>query len=198
MATWLGVIVETRGRVDFWERAAAHDVRALRSDVPAHALIVCNHIDWEQPLRLAEVLSRETEGMAIGFAIQTASDVHVHHVYECGERVRQLDYSRDEDGWLVAEGPVQPWERHYFFDPDGSTTDPNAPWPDMLDDELTDEEIARYEAARASGDPSNVMELLNPSSTFPMARVCEFFGVKPDEPAGEWNRRSFWSRLLRR
>ncbi len=200
MATWVALIVETRGRTDFWALAARHGVQPKSPDasVPSHALIDCPAGgDWELPLRLAESLSRELSGYALGFAIQTNSDVHVHHAFASGERVRRLDYSRDEGGWTAVEGRVQPWERLYFFDPQGSTTDEGAPWPDMLDDELTDEELARYEEARRSGDPSRAMELFNPSSTFPMIRVCESFGLKPDAPTGEWRKPSgFWKRLF--
>jgi hypothetical protein len=112
-----------------------------------------------------------------------------------GECVRRLAYDRDQEGWLELEGAPQPWEPAYFFG--GSASPDQEHCPDMLDDELPDDDLARYEHARRTGDPTSVMDLLHPSSMSPMLRVCTFFGIDPDRPSGRWKKPSFWSRLFR-
>jgi len=132
--------------------------------------------------------------MAIGFVVQTTSDVHEMHTFVNGTCVRRLGYSRDEGGWIVVKGEPLSWERAYFFD-EGLTDDGDT-WPDMLSDEISDDDMKRYEAAKRAGDFSLVLSLLNPSSTAPMIRVCDSLGIKADEPIGTWKKRSFWERLF--
>ncbi|MFN7135588.1 MAG: hypothetical protein ACK4N5_26185 [Myxococcales bacterium] len=200
MSTWLALIVETNGRPDFWEVAAKHHIGPAASGVPARALIECPWVaNADLPLVLAEALSRELGSTALGFAAQTTADVYRLHAFTRGARVRKLDYSRDEGGWLAIEGTPQPWEPAFFFDPGGSTTDDGAAWPDMLDDELTDEKIAAYESARAKGDPGPVMRHLSPSSTMPLIRICEWYGLAGDAPHGRVGKpRSIFARLFGR
>ena len=69
-------------------------------------------------------------------------------------------------------------------------------WPDMLADDISDDDISRYEHAKRAGDPTSVMALLRPSSMSPMLRVCEFFEINPDKPSGTWRKPPFWSRLF--
>ena len=147
-------------------------------------------------IRLAEALSRDLATMAIAFVVQTTTDVHEMHTFMNGMCVRRLGYSRDEGGWTDVDGEPQSWERAYFFD-EGSTADGDS-WPDMLSDELTDDDTKRYEAAKRAGDAISVLSLLHPSSTAPMLRVCDSLGIKGDQPAGRWKKRSFWARLFGR
>ena len=195
MATWLGSIVETQGRLDFWDVARKHGVRSSAAAVPAHALIDCDSgSNFLSSVRLAAALSRELSVMAIGFVVQTTSDVHLVHAYVDGEVVRRLEYSRDDRGWGLVEGPPQAWEQAYFFDGEATA---DGQWPDLLDDELSDADLARYEEAKRAGDTSPVIALLRPSSTAPMWRVCESFGiVRGSEPAGVWKKPSLLSRLF--
>jgi len=175
--------------------AAKHGVQLVVETVPPFVLIECKAgFDFRASIRLAEALSRDLATMAIGFVVQTNSDVHEMHTFIDGSCVRRLGYSRDEGGWIDVEGEPQSWERTYFFD-ERSTADGDT-WPDMLSDEISDDDLKRYEAAKRAGDASQVLSLLNPSSTAPMSRVCESFGLKGDQPAGRWKKRSFWSRLF--
>ena len=193
MGTWVAAIVETSARTDFWDLARKHGVEATTPWVPAFALIDCGSAHGAS-FRLAESLSRSLGTMALGFAIQTTSDVHEMHAFARGDCIRRLGYDREQDGWVQIEGTPQPWERVYFFD-DGSTDDQGA-WPDMLADDTSDEDLSRYRHAKRTGDPTSVMALLHPSSMSPMRRVCEFFEINPDEPSGRWRRPSLWSRLF--
>ena len=59
------------------------------------------------------------------------------------------------------EGETQRWETAYFFD-DVSTSEQSDGWPDMLRDEISEEDIARYETAKRAGDPSTVIDLMHP------------------------------------
>lgn len=201
MSTWVGAIIETQGRRDFWDLARKQGVEPLSTEVPARVLI-----DFEFSLtggpeaaavRTAQALSGELSSRCLAFAAQTCADVHELHAFERGACVRRLVYSRDEGGWLRAEGEVQPWERAYFFD-EASTSADRETWPDMLRDEMSDEDVARYEAARRAGDASAVLDLLHPSSTRPLWRLCDSLGVPPDAPMGRWKRPGLWARLLRR
>jgi len=65
-----------------------------------------------------------------------------------------------------------------------------------LFDDISDMDAARYEAAKRIGDATAVMDLLHPSSTAPMWRVCESFGVRADGPHGHWKKPTMWSRLF--
>jgi hypothetical protein len=144
-------------------------------------------------------MSRDLGTTAIGFVVQTAADVHEVHAFSKGTAIRHLAYSRDNEGWVRIEGTPQPWERAYFFDDAASTaSDAVGQWPDMLWDEISEQDVARYEAARRQGDASSVMDLMHPSSTAPMHRVCSAFDVRPDRPQARWRKRSFLSRLFGR
>ena len=188
MSTWVGVIVETAGRADFWDVARTHGIHQESRELPAHVLVECDAgFDFQASVRLAEAISRDLGVMAIGFVVQTTADVHEVHAFRNGVALRRLAYSRDDDaGWVRSEGTAQPWERVYFFDDAAS----------MLSDDLAPEDVARYDAARRQGDASSVMDLMHPSSTAPMHRVCAAFEVSPDRPSGRWKKRSFLARLF--
>jgi hypothetical protein len=192
MATWIGCIVETKGRPDFWDAARRRGVRPSTDAVPAYVLIDCDcGLDFLASIRLAGELSAELSTMSIGFVAQTNTDVHVMRTFVNGAAIRRVEYNREGGGWGVLEGEPLPWEKAYFFDEDGANK-----WPDMLDDEISQEDRARYEEAKRVGDVSAIMDLLHPSSTAPMWRVCEVFGIEEGErPAGIWKKPSVWSRL---
>lgn len=196
MGCWTAVIVATQGRADFWKVARAEGVEPASSAVTALVLIdVDAGSDFESPLLLAQTLSTVLSTAAIGFAAQTASDSYEIRSFDHGECMRRLEYSHD-DGWLAADGRAQPWEPAFFFD--GPADGANGAWPDTLDEEISDAAIARYEAARRAGDPSQVMDLLSPRSTTPLRRLCAFYGVDPDAPAARWAKPSFFTKLFGR
>jgi hypothetical protein len=196
MGTWVGAIVETGGRADFWDVARKHGIDATTKDVPAYALFDFGY-EFQAASRLAEALSKDLGSTAIGFVVQTTADVHELYAFKNGAAIRRLGYARDGEGWAIVEGTPQPWERVYFFDDAPYRFDDEGPWPEMLWDDISDEDIARYESARQAGDASPVLGLMHPSSTAPMHRVCGIFEVRPDIPHGRLKRRSFLSRLWR-
>jgi hypothetical protein len=195
VGTWVACIVETKNRRDFWTVARELGVRPTSDAVPDYALIDCDcGFDFLASDRVATGLSRRLSTMAIGFLVQTTSDCHTIRTYVNGACVRRLDYSRDEGGWLVIEGVPQLWERAYFL---GGDTDDSG-WPEMLDEDASESDLARCQEARRSGDPSPVLALLHPSSTAPMRRVCASFGIADNtRPSGTWKKQPFWSRLFR-
>jgi hypothetical protein len=167
MATWVACIVETKGRADFWEVARKSGVRRSTDAVPAHALIDCDSgSDFLASVRLAEVLSRQLATMAIGFIVQTTADVHVIHVYDRGERLRRLEYNRDEGGWGAVEGVPQAWESAYF-----SECHP--------DDESD---------AGALPHPSSTAPMWRVCESLAIETGAE--------PSGVWRKPSLWSRLF--
>ena len=105
MGTWTAVIVATQGRADFWRAARAEGVEPDTSAVPPLALIdVDARSDFESPILLAQTLSTVLSTAAIGFAAQTGSDAYEIRAFDHGECMRHLAYSRDDDGWLAADG----------------------------------------------------------------------------------------------
>jgi hypothetical protein len=195
MATWVACIVDTKSRPDFWDVARRMGVRPSTAEVPAYALIDCDcGLDFLASIRLAGELSRELSTMCIGFVAQTNTDVHVLRTFVDGAAIRRVEYNREGGGWGIIEGEPQPWEGAYFFGEERTAS--GNYWPDMLSDEISPEDRARYEEAKRIGDPSTIMELLHPSSLAPMWRVCEVFGIDEGErPAGIWKKPSMWSRL---
>jgi hypothetical protein len=129
------------------------------------------------------------------FLIQTTAEVHEILVFCGGKEIRTLVYNRDDGGWQKVEGEPQPWEADYFFD-GRSTREGSDSWPDLLMDEISSEDMARYEKAARLKDAGKIMDLLHPSSSWPMNRVCQALGAKGDEPAGRWRRKSFWRRIF--
>ncbi len=195
MSSWIAAIVDTRGRSDFWDVARRHHVSGSVDTVPARALIECEG-DFEASTGLAEALSAALETSAVGLFMQTGADAHGVRAFERGKLVRRLDYSRDSGGWLDVSGTPQPWESVFFFDGPADLAD-EAPWPDTLDDELSDADIARYETARAIGDASTVMDLVHASGGS-VHRVAAALGVDPSQPVGRYRRPRWWQRLLGR
>jgi hypothetical protein len=197
MGTWTAVIVDSQGRADFWKAAKAEGVESDTTAVTPLVLIdVDPGSDFESPILLAQTLSTVLRTAAIGFAAQTGSDAYEIRAFDHGECMRRLAFSRDDDGWLAVDGRVQPWEPAFFFD--GPADGASGTWPDTLDEELSDADVARYEAARLARDPSPVMDLVSPRSTAPLRRLCAFYGVDPDAPAGRWQKRSFFGKLFGR
>jgi hypothetical protein len=195
MGTWVATIVQTTARTDFWELVRGNRVEPITSRVPAFALIDCG-AQFGASYRLAETLSRDLMVMTIGFVAQTNADVHELRAFERGTLIRRLAYLRHEGGWVSSEGAKQPWESAYFFDGKVLGGAPDGAWPDMLDDELSDDDLARYNDARDAGDASSILELLHPSSMAPLRRLCSHFQIEPDRPAGRLMPRSFWSRMF--
>jgi hypothetical protein len=193
VGSWVATIVDTAGCADFWEIARAHGITPSLTAVPPRALIDCD-IEFETSTRLAQALSAQLQTFAVGLIMQTTSDVHGVRAFDRGNVLRRLDYSRDEGGWLEVIGAPQPWESVLFFD---GPVELATHWPDTLDDDISDDDIARYEAARKLGDASTVMDLVHASGSG-IHRVATALGVISTEPHAHWHKPGFFKRVLGR
>ncbi len=55
MSTWVGAIVETAGRADFWDVARKHGVDSITLEIPKYVLVECSvGFDFHASVRLAE------------------------------------------------------------------------------------------------------------------------------------------------
>jgi len=195
VSTWVAIIAETGGRSDFWTVAARHGIRATTSAVAPHVLIDCGTA-FAKVRSLAQALSLDLDGPCLGFVAQTSADEHCLWAFRRGVALRELEYSRDGGGWQTWRGDVQPWEPAYFFGGGGSFSD-GEDWPEMLFDELSDEDMRRYGQAKLAGDATAIRDLLHLSSTVALARVCSSFGIAADAPAATWKPKGLLARLLR-
>jgi hypothetical protein len=190
MATFLGVIVDTGERADFWSLARAQRVEPLTNLVPPHALITC----WEPgergwppfaaPPRLARELSHALSRRSISLVAQTVTSVIDVREFDRGVEVRVLQHI-DPAGWVRTEGEPEPWESAVLFAS-----------PPALDEDLPEEDIERYEQARIADDPSRALDLILPDHLGPILRLCDHFGLSPQEPTARWRKRSLLARIF--
>jgi hypothetical protein len=185
VATWVGAILKTGGHADFAAIAARYRI-AVTGPVTPWVLVQADlKFAGLRPPVFAEALSREIEGAVIAFAVQTTASVEEIEHWEKGQLARKLEYSGDQGRWITQAGKPQDWEPAYFF-AEGEGTAEGASWPYNLGDELTDEQLARYERARAAKDASGIMDLLDGGSTIGMQRLCAHFGTDPRQPAARY------------
>lgn len=179
MATWVGALVETKGRAELGAILSAHG--ATLEGAPGPWVLVQVDGGAISPPDFARHVSRALGGRAISFAAQTAASVEALQAWDEGTLVRTLTYSGDQGGWIEQDGAPQDWEAAYFF-ADGEGTRDGEAWPLALDDEISDEDLARFETARAAKDASTVMDLLHAGSAHGLRRLCAHFGVDPQRP----------------
>jgi hypothetical protein len=201
MPTYIGAIIETRGAPDFWAVAAKHGIQPTPGGptppaVPPTLLVECALSLSALGLpAFAQPLSAALGGEVVAVAVQTTGCTAAFVTYQNGVQVRRLEYIADSGGWVTIEGAPQAWEPAAFFDPDGRT-DPSqaeAPWPDVLRDELSEADLARYEAARAAGDPSAVLDLIRADSSGPVQRLCRHYGLDPRSPGARARAPRAWA-----
>ncbi len=196
MGTWIGAFVEVGDRDPLAEALAGHGITLERPPggdwlylqaEPSLASLV--------PPDIARALSRQLGGRVIAFLLQSTASVEELVCFEAGEEVRRLSYSADEGGWLAQDGAPQGWERVYFFEDDHGTG-ADEEWPLELNDEIEEEDIARYEAARAEGDGAAVLDLLHVGSGWGLYRLAAHLGLDPAAPHAIYrppaNRRLRW------
>lgn len=187
MATYLGLIADTGGRADFWTVARAHRVEPLAEEIPSHVLVDCWNGGWpafDAPPRLARDLSRALATPCIAIVAQTAATVLDVQAFDAGVAVRALLHG-DTGGWSRVEGAAEPWEAALLFAAD-----------DLVDDDLPEADLARYRAARGRGDPTEVLDLIQPDHLGPIERLCRHFGLDPRQPSARWRKPSLLSRIF--
>jgi hypothetical protein len=193
MATWAGALVKTGGCGDLAAIAANHRITIEKPTTP-WLLVQADAGLYPPPF--AEALSRELKTTIIAFFLQSAASVEQVEHWESGRLVRKLEYSGDGGGWITQEGSPQAWEAAYFFAEDEGTGDAEK-WPHNLGDELTDDEIARYERAKQRGDATSIMDLVSGGSAWSIHRLCAHFGVDAAEPGARFSPPTSWrSRLI--
>lgn len=111
------------------------------------------------------------------FAQTTASVEHLQH-WENGALKRDLQYELESGGWITQEGPLQAWESTYFFSEHEGTEDGKR-WPRGLPDDISDADLDRYNRAKESGNPSEIMDLLGEGD---IARLCQSYGIDLQRP----------------
>jgi hypothetical protein len=191
MSTWAGAIVETHDRADFAAVAAKYRI-AISGDVTPWILVE-GETNFASlcPPAFAEALSRELQCTVIAFFLQSTASVEEVEHWDNGKLLRKLQYSHDGGGWLTHSGTPQAWEPKYFFADDEGTRE-GATWPSNLGDEVTDEEIARYERARAANDATAILDLLSGGSARGIHRLCKHFGVRPDAAGARYTPATSW------
>ena len=181
MTTWTGAIVETKDRADLTAVLARH--RITLKGGPAPWTLVHGNVNLAslRPPAFAETLSRQLHATVVGFFLQSTASVEEIEHWEDGKLLRKLAYTGDGGGWVAREGTPQGWEGAYFFPAKTYAVDGSV-WPPNLRDELTDDDLARYGHARASRDPSTIMDLLFGGSPDAIGRLIRYFGVDPSRP----------------
>jgi hypothetical protein len=197
MTTWAGALVETRGRGELAALAARHRIALVDFDAMAPWLLVqvdVNFANLNVP-GFAEELSRELHTNVVGFFLQSTASIEQIEHWQDGRLLRKLEYSGDEGGWIRQQGSPQTWESAYFFE-EGEGTNEGETWPNNLRDELTDEELDRYERARDRKDATPIMDLLSGGSPWSIHRLCTHFGVDPDKPGARFTPPTNWKPRL--
>jgi hypothetical protein len=205
MGTFLGIIVETGERADFWSIAQGHRIEplaALGEIVSPHVLVSCwdaGWPDWKAMPTVARELSRSLDGACLALGAQTSASVLDVHAFDRGIATRVLQHG-DSAGWARVEGTAQPWEPALLFDEvEDFGLEAGRDWPHVLYDEISADDVERYRSARRDGDPGRVLDLLVPDHLNPIDRVCRYFGVDWQQPMGRWRpKSSLLSRWLRR
>lgn len=135
------------------------------------------------PLVFSKELSSALKTEIIDIAIQTTASVEEIIHWDTGELRRKLLFEGDGDGWVTQEGQPQEWESSYFFSDDEGTAK-GEEWPRTLPDEVSEEDIARYNAAKATGDASRILDLLWEGS---VERIFEHYGVDFGSPVATYS-----------
>jgi hypothetical protein len=188
MATWQGALIRAVTTDRLLELAERY--RIVVSD-PSGPWVLIN-VDPQYgrlgPPPFAQGLSKDLNTSVIAFFLQTTvSNERVEH-WENGELVRELEYYQDGGGWIAQGGTPQAWEGDYFFSDDEGTGDTEN-WPRNLSDEVSTEDVARYEEARSKHTPGPIMDLLMGGS---ITRLCRFCGVDPKRPSGYYKSPPNW------
>lgn len=135
------------------------------------------------PLVFSKELSSAFKTEVIDIAIQTTASVEEIIHWNGGELQRKLVFAGDSGGWVTQEGQPQEWESSYFFSEDEGTAE-GEEWPRSLPDESSDGDIARYNAAKTTGDASPVLDLLREGS---VERIFEHYGVEFGSPVATYS-----------
>lgn len=184
MSSWVAAIVKMPS--DAYGKLHTHHVESTSSAVKPWLLIDCKD-QLGKVETFGEVLARDLDSDVLAIVAQTNADAYGIWHFHSDRRVRAIEFSRDSGGWLVDDGDTQDWERALFFDPRSSTKDDDQPWPDTLPDDISDEDLARYEVAKKKGDSRSIQNLLHLHSLAPFERLCRHFDLEWNKPSAIWH-----------
>jgi hypothetical protein len=199
MTTWAGAIVRVENQARFAEVAARRRITVTAATDASWVLIDADpQLGRLGPPGFAQDLSRDLQTTVVAFFVQSVvSNEHVQH-WENGTLARELEFAGENGGWLAQAGKPQAWEPAYFFAQDEGTAE-GAAWPLNLREDISKEELGRYERAKASGDATLVMDLLeggSGGSAWGVERICRFFGVDPASPGARYRAPTNWKLRL--
>lgn len=183
MATWIGAIVDGVPVERFLTYARGLGIDVYNAEKAPFLVHIAPSISVLHPPQFAQAMSQELECTVVAFFVQTTASVEELEHWENGVLKRRLAFSADEGGWLAQEGNAQPWEAAYFFS-EGEGTGDDEQWPLNLLDDISDEEIERYNTARKNQDAAPIMDLFFAGSTDGVERVCAFYGLDAQRPNG--------------
>ena len=189
MATWQGALIHAEVSDRLLEAAARYRIVVSDRSGPWVLIDVEPQYGRLGPPRFARALSKDLNTSVIAFFLQTTvSNERVEH-WQNGELLRELEYYEEGGGWTAQGGTSQPWEADYFFSDREGTGDDAQDWPRNLADDVSNDDIARYEEARAKRTPAPIMDLLRGGS---ITRLCKFHGVDPNQPGGYYRSPPNW------
>jgi len=188
MSTLQGALVRVEDSDRFREVAARSRIVVVDASGPWVPIDVAPQLGKLGPPPFAQALSKELNTTVIAFFLQTTvSNERVEH-WQSGRLLRELEYYMDGGGWIAQSGEPQEWEGVYFFAQDEGTG-PNDEWPSNLGDEVSEDDIHRYEAARSRRIAGPVMDLLRGGD---IVRLCNFYGVDLGRPGAHYTTRPNW------
>ena len=188
MSTLQGALVRVENADGFREVAARHRIIVTEVSGPWVLVEVAPQLGKLGPPPFAQSLSRGLNTPVIAFFVQTTvSNERIEH-WESGRLVRELEYYMDGGGWIAQSGEPQEWEGAYFFS-ENKGTGPNDEWPSNLGDEVSADDIRRYEEARSKRTAGPVMDLLMGGDVM---RLCKFYGVDIAHPGAQYTPAKNW------
>lgn len=188
MSTWQGALVRMEHGDRFRELAGRYRIVVTDTSGPWVLVGVPPQLGKLGPPPFAQSLSNELNTTVIAFFVQTTvSDERIEH-WQSGRLVRELEYYMDGGGWIAQSGEPQEWEGAYFFSKNEGTG-PNDEWPSNLGDEVSEDDIGRYEEARSKRTAGPVMDLLMGGDVM---RLCKFYGVDIAHPGAQYTPAKNW------
>ena len=182
MSTLQGALVRVENADRFREVAARCRIVVTDASRPWVLVDVPPQLGKLGPPPFAQSLSKELNTTVVAFFVQTTvSNERIEH-WHSGRLLRELEYHLDGGGWIAQSGQAQEWEGAYFFAEDEGPG-PDDEWPSNLGDEVSQDELFRYAAARSKRDAGPVLELLTGGDVL---RLCKFYGVELGHPGAHY------------
>jgi hypothetical protein len=142
---------------------------------------------------LAQELSTRLAGPVLALAGQSNVDGYLLSEFDRGQKVRELAYSRDGDGWEVDHGARREWERDFHFGQELEHVLEDLDDPDETD--WSDADLAALKRAYAARDLA-LLPKLPPASMTQLFALVRANGVQLETGSGVVRRKGFFARLF--